>query len=87
MERRSVGESCARRHGGRDAQAPFPRVRGVDAVGTQTTLATLSTSWQLVTVTYTSVQPSSSTLDFNAYVSQSPAGTCFYADDLAITLN
>ncbi len=65
----------------------FREYVGSTLVGTQTTLATLSTSWQLVTVTYTPVQPSSSTLDFNAYVSQSPAGTCFYADDLAITLN
>jgi hypothetical protein len=28
-----------------------------------------------------------SSLDFNAYVSSAPAGTCFYADDASITID
>ena len=30
--------------------------------------------------------PDRSTLDFNAYVTGAPPGTCFYADDAAIAL-
>jgi len=65
----------------------FREYVGQSPVGSQITVATLGTSWQLVTVAYTPVQPGSSTLDFNAYVSSSPVGTCFYADDVVITSN
>jgi parallel beta-helix repeat protein len=60
---------------------------GSTLVGTQTTLATLTTSWQQVTVSYTTLAPGSSTLDFNAYLASAdaPPGTCFYADDVAIS--
>jgi PKD repeat protein len=58
---------------------------GTVLVGTSTTTATLTTSWQLVTVAYTTVSPGS-TLDFNAYISTPPAGTSFYADDASIYL-
>jgi len=51
--------------------------------GTGFTNVTLSTSWQLVTVTYTVVAPGS-TLDFRAYVSNAAPGTAFYADDASI---
>jgi len=50
-----------------------------------TSQMTLSTGWNLVTVSYAPLSPGSSTLDFNAYVSSSPPGTCFYADDAVIT--
>jgi parallel beta-helix repeat protein len=53
-------------------------------LGTQTTLATLTTSWSQVSVTYSPAAPGSSTLDFNAYVSNASPGTCFYADDASI---
>jgi hypothetical protein len=53
-------------------------------LGTETTLATLTTSWQQVSVSYTPVSPGASTIDFNAYVSSAAPGTCFYADDAAI---
>jgi hypothetical protein len=48
---------------------------------------TLATSWQQVTVTY-QVTSSGSTLDLNAYLASAdaPPGTCFYADDTAITV-
>jgi hypothetical protein len=65
----------------------FREYNGSTLVGTQTTLLTLSTSWQLVTVSYVPAAPGVSTLDFNAYVSTAAVGTCFYADDASITLN
>jgi len=63
----------------------FREYNGSTLVGTQTTLLTLSTAWQLVTVTYAPAAPGASTLDFNAYVSSAAVGTCFYADDASIT--
>jgi hypothetical protein len=48
---------------------------------------TLSTSWQLVTVTDVPTMPGTSTLDFMGIVLNAPVGTCFYADDIAITLS
>ena len=62
----------------------FREYSGNTLVGTATTLATLSTSWQLVTVTYTVASPGA-TLDFNAYVSKAVPGVAFYADDVSIT--
>jgi outer membrane biosynthesis protein TonB len=56
-------------------------------VGSNTATITLSTSWQQVTVTYVPGAAGSSNLDFNAYVSSAPVGTCFYADDASITLS
>ena len=55
-------------------------------VGLNTASLTLNTAWQLVTVAYDPIAPGTSTLDFNAYVSDAPSGTCFYADDASITL-
>ncbi|HEX8857604.1 MAG TPA: right-handed parallel beta-helix repeat-containing protein [Actinomycetes bacterium] len=51
-----------------------------------TTTVALSTAWQQVTVTDVPAAPGASTLDFNAYISSAPPGTCFYADDASITL-
>jgi len=51
-----------------------------------TTTVALSTAWQQVTVTDVPTAPGASTLDFNAYISSAPPGTCFYADDASITL-
>jgi hypothetical protein len=56
-------------------------------MGSATTQATLSTNWELVTVTYTPAAPGASTLDFNVYISSAPTGTCFYADDAAVSRN
>jgi hypothetical protein len=53
--------------------------------GTVTETLALTSSWQGVTVNYTPVAPGS-TLDFNAYTSNAPAGVCFQADDASITL-
>jgi hypothetical protein len=59
---------------------------GGTLVGTATTQATLTTSWQQVTVSYTVGSPGTTNLDFNAYLSSAdaPPGTCFYADDVSI---
>jgi parallel beta-helix repeat protein len=59
---------------------------GSTLVGSTSTQVTLTTSWQLVTVTYTAVSPGSTTLDFNAYLpsASAPPGACFYADDASI---
>jgi parallel beta-helix repeat protein len=64
----------------------FREWSGSTLVGTQTTLATLTTSWQEVSVVY-AAQLSGSSLDFNAYVSSAAPGACFYADDVTISHN
>jgi PKD repeat protein len=55
-------------------------------VGSTNTTVTLSTFWQPVTLTYTPAAPGSSNLDFQAYTSNTPVGTCYYADDASITV-
>ncbi|MFL5926676.1 MAG: carbohydrate binding domain-containing protein, partial [Gaiellaceae bacterium] len=52
-------------------------------VGSAVTQATLSTSWQQVSVRYTITSPGSQ-LDFQAFVANPAPGTAFYADDAAI---
>ena len=64
----------------------FREYAGTTLVGTATSQLTLSSSWQQVTLAYTPTSPGSSTLDLNAYVSAAPPGTCFYADDISVTL-
>jgi len=73
--------------GGAALKLRFREYKGSTFMGSLTTQVTLGTTWQLVTVSYAPVAPGSSTLDFNAYVSSAPVGTCFYADDAAITVN
>jgi hypothetical protein len=64
----------------------FREYNGSTLVGTGTSQVTLSSSWQQVTLAYGPSAPGSSTLDLNAYVSAAPPGTCFYADDVSVTL-
>ncbi len=54
--------------------------------GSLTTTVTLTTNWQLVSVSYTVKSPGTSTLDLQAFVPRTfaPTGTCFYADDVSI---
>jgi PKD repeat protein len=54
--------------------------------GSQTVTRTLTTNWQLVTVSYTVKSPGVSTLDLQAFVPKTfaPTGTCFFADDVSI---
>ena len=52
--------------------------------GSVTKSMPLTSSWQQVTAAYTPVAPGSS-LDFEAYTSNSPVGVCFQADDASIT--
>jgi len=65
----------------------FREYNGSTFMGSVTTQLTLSTGWQLKTASYTPAAPGQSTLDFNAYVSSAPVGTCFYADDAVINRN
>jgi parallel beta-helix repeat protein len=62
----------------------FREYSGSTLLGSQTAQATLTTSWQPVTVTYAPAAPGASTLDFNAYVVGAAPGACFYADDAVI---
>jgi hypothetical protein len=73
--------------GGRPLKLRFREYVGSTLVGTTTSQVTLTTAWQQVTVTY-QVTSAGSTLDFNAYLASAdaPPGTCFYADDAAITV-
>jgi PKD repeat protein len=54
---------------------------GTVLVGSATSSITLTTGWQPVSVSYTPLAPGLSTLDYHAFVSSAPPGTCFYADD------
>ena len=72
--------------GGASLKLRFREYNGTVLVGTATTNATLTTAWQQVTVTYAPVVAGTSTIDFNAYVTNAPTGSCFYADDAAIFL-
>jgi PKD repeat protein len=73
--------------GGAVLNLRFREYSGTTLVGSRSTQVTLSTAWQLVSVTYTPVSPGSTNLDFNAYLpaASAPPGTCFYADDVVIT--
>ena len=73
---------------GRSLNLRFREYTGTTLDGSATTTITLTTSWQLVAVTYKPTQPGASTLDFNAYTTtaNSPPGVCFYADDASIVL-
>jgi parallel beta-helix repeat protein len=63
----------------------FREYTGPVLVGSAMSQVTLTTAWQEISVRYTTQSPGS-TLDFNAYVSSAPQGTCFYADDAVIVL-
>jgi parallel beta-helix repeat protein len=58
---------------------------GSTFVGSASAQVTLSTAWQLVTVSYVPGAPGSSNIDLNAYTVNAPPGTCFYADDVSIS--
>jgi hypothetical protein len=73
--------------GGATLKLRFREYAGTTFMGSLTTQMTLGTAWQLVTVSYMPAAAGSSTLDFNAFVSNAPVGTCFYADDAAVTVN
>jgi len=60
---------------------------GSTLVGSATTQVTLTTSWQHVTVTHVPASAGASSLDYNAYATGVPPGTCFYADDVSIELS
>jgi hypothetical protein len=53
--------------------------------GTVTESMPLTPSWQQVTASYTPVAPGQSSLDYEAFTSNTPVGMCFQADDASIT--
>ena len=57
---------------------------GSTLVHTQLARGKLNGGWQQLSITYTVTAPGS-TLDFNVVAPKAPPGTCFLADDLAIT--
>jgi parallel beta-helix repeat protein len=61
----------------------FREFNGGVLTSTAITSVALTTDWQQVTVS--DATTAGSTLDFNAYVVNAPPGTCFYADDAAVT--
>jgi hypothetical protein len=64
------------------------RIREFNAgtsVGSLSTTITLTASWQQVTVVYTPVAPGQSNIDFQAFTTSTPVGTCFQADDATLT--
>jgi hypothetical protein len=56
-------------------------------VAVKTASIKLTTSWQMVSVSYVPAMPGTSTLDFLGLVSNAPVGTCFYADDISIVVS
>jgi len=63
----------------------FQEYTGSTLVGSAVTQVTLTTTWQQVTVTYTTKSPGS-TLDFQAYLTNPAPGVAFYADDASIVI-
>ena len=56
-------------------------------VGTAVATVALSSTWQLVTVTYVVKQPGQTALNYNAFVANvAGSGVAFYADDASLTL-
>jgi len=53
--------------------------------GTATESMELTSSWRQVSIAYTPVAPGTSSLDVDAFTSNSPVGLCFQADDASIT--
>ena len=72
---------------GRPLTLTLTELAGTTVVGTGTATVTLSTSWQLVTVTYTVKQAGKTALDLTAAVAAVPAlSTAFFADDATLAL-
>jgi hypothetical protein len=78
-------------HGPRIEASRATPLIGIDGLGRGGTLRVDGVSTlrlhQLVTVSYVPASAGSSTLDFNAYVSNAPVGTCFYADGVSNSRN
>jgi hypothetical protein len=72
---------------GATAKIKFREFQGATLTGSKTASLVLGTAWQAVTLSYVTIAPGSTTLDFTAYVENAAVGTCFYADDASITLN
>jgi hypothetical protein len=64
----------------------FSEYSGSTKVGSAAATVAVSTSWQLISTTYTPNVPGS-TLDLNLYRKDSPPGQCFQADDVSETLS
>jgi parallel beta-helix repeat protein len=70
---------------GAEVRARFREYSGSTFVGASAIATmTLTTEWQKLTVIYTPAAPGSSNLDYTAYTSNAPVGSCFHADDVSI---
>jgi PKD repeat protein len=58
---------------------------GATLAGNAVSQVTLATGWQRLSVTYDAAAPGAGSLDFTAYVTNAPPGTCFSADDASVT--
>jgi PKD repeat protein len=60
---------------------------GGSQLRSRTKTYTLTTSWQLLSITHTALSPGTSTIDLQVFLpkAQAPPGVCFYADDASIT--
>jgi len=56
-------------------------------VGAASSVITLTTAWQQISVRYAPLAPGASTLDYKAYVANAAPGICFDADDAAIAFD
>ncbi|MGH2679317.1 MAG: PKD domain-containing protein [Actinomycetota bacterium] len=67
----------------------FREVDGTTQLRSRTKTYTLTTSWQLVSVSHTPLSPGTSTLDLRVFVPRAyaPPGVCFYADDASIAVS
>jgi parallel beta-helix repeat protein len=71
---------------GATAKLTLSEYSGSTKVGSSAAAVTLSTSWQLISISYTTVAPGS-TLDLNIHTTPPPPGQCFQADDISATLS
>ena len=74
--------------GGATIKITLKEMNGGTQVRSRIFSAPLTTSWNLIAVTETTLSPGS-TLDLQVFIpkAQAPPGTCFYADDVSITLS
>jgi PKD repeat protein len=65
----------------------FRELDGTTLIRSRIRTYTLTTSWQLVTITHAPLSPGTSTLDLQLFLprAQAPPGVCFYADDASVT--
>ena len=71
---------------GRTLKLSLREWAGTTLAGSAVSQLTLTNSWQRLTVSYEAAAPGSGSLDLTAYVAGAAPGTCFYADDVSLTV-